>query len=209
MSEFPGPDKAQFLAQQLNVALGLPAGSAIFAQPTKSALHNMPKKIRPRHRMVVMLAEAGWTNKQIAESTGYTESRVSIILNAKHPELLRVRAEFASKVADTIDDTANRLKLYANEMLDTMVYHARQKEAQPQNSRMAARDILHMAGYSPVRRQVNVEIPVPAAELLTAAAKIQAANEVALRKSEWEIRPTDEVVGEEVVRSSEEDADAA
>lgn len=208
MSEIAGPDKATFLMGQLNAALGLTPGSASIAQPSTMQAAT-PKKIRPRHRMVVMLAEVGWTNKAIAEATGYTESRVSIILNARHPELLRIKREFACRVADHIDDTANRLKLYANEMLDTMVYHARQKEAQPQNSRMAARDILHMAGYSPVRRQINVDVPIPAAELITAAAKIQAANEVALRKAEWEIKPTNEVVGEEVNRSLEEDADAA
>lgn len=177
MSEMFGPTKEEFLAQQLRVVAN--------AAPQTINRHQT-KKVRPRHKMVVMLHEAGWKNDEIAKALGYTPSRVSIIINSNHPELQKARAETASRVADNIDDTYNRIKLYANEMLDVMVTHARNL-AEPANSRMAARDILHMAGYSPIKRQYNVDVQVPAEEVINAAKRIQDANEVAANYQIWSV----------------------
>lgn len=149
-----------------------------------------PKTIRPRQRMIVMLHEAGWKAKDIAKSLGYTEVRVNQIINSTHPELLKIRAETAARVADNITDTQLRIKMYANEMLDVMVQHARDT-SNAQNSRMAARDILHMAGYAPIKKNLNVDVQVPGEELVKAASQIKEANEVAANYKAWAVNERD------------------
>lgn len=207
MSEMYGPSKEEFLKQQLrdideeykkakerekneNGTRTIYNNGTIAVSQYKNRTYvnypKHPKTIRPRQRMIVMLYEAGWRIKDIAKSLGYTEVRVNQIVNSKHPELLRIRAETASNVAENITDTQLRIKLYANEMLDRMVQHARDT-ANPANSRLAARDILHMAGYAPVRRNLNVDVQVPGQELIKAAGKIQEANEVAANYKQWAV----------------------
>lgn len=145
-----------------------------------------PKKLRPRHRAVVMLSEAGLKNKDIAAATGYTQSRVSIILNSRHEGIAEVRKHFASKVADHTLDVANRIKLYADEMLDVMVGHAR-NIALPENSRMAAKDLMHMAGFTPVKKLLQVNADLPADELKLLMGHLSEANEVVAKAGEWEV----------------------
>lgn len=149
-----------------------PAGSA----PSMQAL--APRRIRPRHKIAVMLHESGMTNGEIAKALGYTESRVSIILNAQHPELRKIRTEFGSQVADRIRDVSTRLKLYAPEMLDVMVHHARDKAGHPELSQKSAKELLHMAGFSPVKKVAELHANVPVEELRQIAGAIEDANAV-------------------------------
>lgn len=123
-----------------------------------------------------MLHESGMPQRDIAKVLGYTEGRISIILNSRHPDLLTIRQEFASKVADNVLDVNSRIKLYANEMLDITVKHARNTN-DAANSRLAARDILHMAGFTPVKKQMNLNADVPLSELRGVIGAIHEANE--------------------------------
>lgn len=154
---------------------------------TKPSAIVRPRRIRPRHRLVVMLHEAGWKNRDIAKTLGYTESRISTILSSQHPELLEVREKFASEVADNIRDVQTRFKLYANEMVDIMVGHARQREDK-NVSRLAARDMLHMGGFTPVRRQFLMSANIPAEELGRVLHKLDEANEVLGQYEEWSVK---------------------
>ena len=124
-----------------------------------------PKRLRPRHRNVVMLHESGLKNKEIAEMTGYTVGRVSIILASKHPGLMEIRRGFAVQVADAMQDVSSRLALSANEMLDVQLFHARRKVEDPTNSRQAAKDILQMAGFSPVKKSMVLNATMPEEDL--------------------------------------------
>lgn len=173
----PGPEKTTDWEKLVSMGLGVKS-------PTNAVLTF--KRLKPRQRIVVMLAEAGWRTKDIATATGYTESRVSIILNSRHPALLQFRAEFASQVADRTTDTQMRFKLYANEMLDRLVTHARQ-DARPELSRLAARDILFMAGFTPVKKQFTMEAKLPVEELRRVVGAINEANEVVMRGKDWEV----------------------
>ena len=146
-----------------------------------------PKRARPRHRIAIMLHEAGWTNKDIARALGYTEARLSVILNSSNPILSATRAKFASEVADNIRDVQSRFSLYSNEMLDVLVHHARQKDQKPELSRLAARDILHMAGFSPVKKIFQANAQVPVEEMRHMLTGIQDANEVVLKQDEWKV----------------------
>ena len=147
-----------------------------------------PGRIRPRHRIAVMLQEAGWRVRDIAAALGYSEPRVSIILNSHHPSLMAVRAHFASEIADRAKDLNARFMLYGHEMLDILVKHAKNWEGRPELSRLAARDILHMAGFTPVKRQITLEGKLPEAEIQRALGKIEEANEVVLKSTEWRVK---------------------
>jgi hypothetical protein len=137
--------------------------------------------------MVVMLHEAGWKAKDIANATGYTQSRVGIILNSRHPELLELREKFASQVAENALDVNSRLRLYANEMLTIMVGHAR-NDKEHQLSRLAARDILQMAGFTPVKKIFQANANIPVEDLKRLVSNIQDANEVVLKAEEWRVK---------------------
>lgn len=144
-----------------------------------------PARTRPRHRIAVVLHEAGWKTSDIAAALGYTVSRVSVILNSHNPGLQQLKEEFASKVADQAIDVTSRLKLYANEMLTVLVGHARQLE-KPELSRLAARDIMHMAGFTPVKKVFQANTNVPFDKLQEIAGRISEANEVVLNP-DWDV----------------------
>lgn len=177
MSDLPGPEPTAI--DWRGMILG-DTGAVTASRPLYT-----PKRVKPRHRMIVMLHEAGLTNREIARAVDITEARVSVIIGSQRPELLSLRENFASQVADHARDVASRIKLYANEMLDVMVYHAREKEKDPANSRQAARDILHMAGFTPVKKQLMATTEVPFDQMKELMKQQKEANEVVFRESEW------------------------
>ena len=155
--------------------------------PTATRVAGRPKRLRARHRIMVMLAEGGWRNKEIAKSLGYTEARVSTILRSDHPELKSFRYEVAQRVAANVTDVQSRITLYANEMLTRLVDHARQAD-RPELSRLAARDILHMAGFTPVKKQFNLNANVPVDQLGRVLPEIHKANEAAAQAAAFVIK---------------------
>jgi predicted transcriptional regulator len=178
MADLPGPEKPI----DWGALLGTEMSKATAARPLYS-----PGRVRPRHRIAVMLHESGWKSGDIAKCLGYTEARVSVILNSHNPGLQRLRVEFASQVADQVQDVHSRLKLYANEMLTRLVTHARQIE-RPELSRLAARDILHMAGFSPVKKVFAIEARLPVEDLKKLVSNIEEANEVVLNSAQWRVK---------------------
>lgn len=178
MSDLPGPEKpldwVAMLKQEMSPA-------------TATRPMYTPARVRPRHRIAVMLHESGIQPKEIAKMLGYTQARVSVILNSHNPHLQEIRVGFATQVADNCQDIMTRLKLYAGEMVDIMVKHARNTD-KGDNSRLAARDILHMAGFSPVKKQFTVEGKLPAEDLKRAMDKIAEANEVVAQSAQWRVK---------------------
>lgn len=146
-----------------------------------------PKRLRPRHRQVVMLHELGYSGREIGEMTGYSEPRVSIILSWRGPEIDEYRHQARNQVIGRTLDVADRIALHAGEMLDIMVDHAR-KTTDATNSRLAARDILHMAGYSPVKRvanlHANVQVPY---EIQQAVEQLDKFQEVQAKEDSWRV----------------------
>lgn len=182
MDKLPGPEKPLDWVALLKQEL--------VPQTASKSVHELRigKRVRPRHRIAIMLQESGWKNKDIARALGYTEARLSVILNSHHPELQTIRSGFAAKVAENVQDLHTRFALYANEMLDVLVSHARNKMDRPELSRLAARDVLHMAGFTPVKKSITFEGKLPAAELVNALGKIEEANEVVLRSEQWRVK---------------------
>lgn len=144
------------------------------------------KKVKERHKMVVMLHVTGWKNNEIAAAMGYTQGRVSIILSSKRPELQAVRAEAAQRVLDNTVDLQAKFALYAPDALDRMVEIMNQTE-DVANARLAAKDVLDRAGYSPVKKTAHVEATVPFDQLAALLPQIEKANEAVLKEGEYEV----------------------
>lgn len=179
MSDLPGPEKPLFDAAQM-MSIGVHRNGAPLSR-------HAPKKVRPRHRLVVQLAECGYSNNEISELTGYTPSRVSVILNFNHPVLEKARHEFTNRVVEQITDLGTRFRHHAIEALDVTVKVMRQTEDLSQ-ARLAARDILDRAGYAPVKKQINFQAPVPIDELREIVGKIQNANEAVEGRERWAVK---------------------
>lgn len=144
-------------------------------------------KVKERHKMVVMLEVAGWKNNEIAAAMGYTPGRVSIILSSKRPELLQVRNEAAQRVADNTIDMQAKFALHAPDALKRMVAIMGQTE-DTANSRLAAKDILDRAGYTPVKKSLSVGATVPIEQLKGTLDQIEKANQAVEQSEAWEVR---------------------
>lgn len=146
-----------------------------------------PKRLRPKHRQVIMLHELGYDNIEIAQMVGYSISRVSVILQWEGPEVEEYRKLALSKVIDRTAEVGDRIAMHAGEMVDIMVRHAR-NEKDAANSRLAAKDLLHMAGYSPVKKtaNLNVNATVPP-ELQGAVEQLDKFREVKEKENTWRI----------------------
>lgn len=146
-----------------------------------------PKRLRPKHRQVIMLHELGYDNLEIANMVGYSEGRVSIIVRWEGPEIAEYRKLAMEKVINRTAEVGDRIAMHAGEMLDIMVHHARNVN-DAANSRLAAKDLLHMAGYSPVKKtaSLNVNASVPP-ELQGAIEQLDNFREVKLKEDNWRI----------------------
>lgn len=144
------------------------------------------KKVKDRHKMVVALSCAGWKNNEIALAMNYTQGRVSIILASKRPELVAVRNEMGQRVLDNTIDLQSKFALHAPDALDRMVAIMAQTD-DVANARLAARDILDRAGYSPVKKTAHLNATVPVEALNATLSQIEKANEAVLREGEFEV----------------------
>jgi len=191
MADLPGPMRKLPWEKLLDMESAPPTASQVAGRPKNG-------RLRARHRIAITLQENGWRNKDIARALGYTESRISIILRSGNAKLRTFRNEIAQRVADHMSDTSSRITLYANEMLTRLVDHARQEE-RPELSRLAARDILQMAGFTPIKKQFNLHANVPADQLERVLPEIHKANVAAAEAAAYVIK---EVAGVEVMEKS-------
>ena len=185
MSDLQGTLKEQIIAATEAVK----SGRMPWDMPRTGKLTNLPpKRIRPRHKMVVALHMAGWTNVEIANQLGYTDGRVGIILQSQHPALREVRKEMADKVAVATGDIVLRFHQESGKSLDTLI-EIRDAAASPVSERrQSALAILDRAGYTPIKKQINLDATVPVQELTGVIDQLDRANEVFVRKSEWEVK---------------------
>lgn len=160
--------------------------SSVSMAPSMAA--QAPLRLRPKHRYVIMLAEMGYSNPEIAQMVGYSEQRVSVVRNWKGEEVDKYRADAQEKLAARTVSVADRINDAASEMFDVMLFHARRKEKDASNSRLAARDILHMAGYSPVKKTANLNMSaqVPP-EIQQAVQQLDKLQEVKAKQGSWTI----------------------
>lgn len=206
MSDLPGPEKpppwlkeapeparashAELMSEFQRLLGRGPAGT-IVANPHFNHYNGrsgryLGRKVRDRHKIVVMLAVCGLKNNEIAASLGYTQGRVSIILNSKHPELLAVREAAIERVAHSTADLTAQIRLAAPKALEKMV--GLLNSSDEKIVRVAARDILDRAGYSPVKKSLIGEVKVPMEELGGVLGRIHEANEVVMERDNWVVK---------------------
>ena len=146
------------------------------------------KNIRPRHKMVVSLHMAGHTDVEIARLLGYKVSSVGTILHSDHPDLVKAREDMGNLVAKNLGDMVLRFHQEASKSVDVLV-EIRDKEAAPcSERRLSALAILDRAGYTPVKKQLNLNTNVPLNELKGVVDQLDAANEVVIRRDEWVVQ---------------------
>ncbi len=128
-----------------------------------------PDKFDSRHRLVAQLHAAGLKNVEIEAVTGYSTSRVSVILH--DPRAREVIRETESFVSGRIDDVALRLQLLANEALDKITDLMRDSTDEHVVQRSAF-SILDRAGYGKIEKQISIQAQISdkAAEVLASAA---------------------------------------
>lgn len=103
------------------------------------------------------LEMSGLTLKEISQITGYTESRVSIILNDDRAAI--DRNELAGVMQEKVMDVRVRLEMLSNEALSEVVNQMR--ASQDENIRQrAAFSILDRAGYGKVSKVEHSTAPV-------------------------------------------------
>lgn len=130
-----------------------------------------------RHDLVATLKALGNTNIEIAARLDIDPAYVSVILSDPRAEARR--AEVAQRVADNAVDVGVRLKLFANEALETAVYWMRQRgEKLAAVSRQSAFGILDRAGYAKVEKHLHAHAEITDERFEKLAAMTQDANRV-------------------------------
>lgn len=155
-------------------------------QSRKAVPMEVPK-LRPRIRLVLQLLESGLKQKEVARMTGYTESRVSQLASLRDPRFVAIRKEARERMDETVVDVGARIRKMANEALNRTADIMRQ-DKDLGNARLAAKFVLEVAGYSPVKKQATLTATVPTDEFVKAVERMDAADEVRSRASEWEIK---------------------
>jgi len=133
-----------------------------------------PDAWMPRHNLAVQLHALGHTNKEIALITGYTENRVSIIIN--DPRAREIIQDTLASISGNITDLHTRLKIHAVEALDEIVNELRHSRDERVKQK-AAFGLLDRAGYTPVHKQVIIGASISevvAKRMEAAQAKLEA-----------------------------------
>lgn len=186
MSDIAGPVKDLDLGTRIPRALVPTQAGPHTGAPMREFGNGRVVKVRPKHRLVIALAMAGWKNNEIARHLGYSSSRVCNILQSHNPEILAIKAELQDKITNNVLDVNSTIRLAAPRAIVKMI--ELMEHPDPQVARLSAKDILDRAGFTPVKKQVNLEGNIPIEQMGQVLGRINSANEVVLRQSEWEIK---------------------
>lgn len=132
-----------------------------------------PAELSPRHRAVIALHASGLKNYEIAEATGYSESRISVILG--HPDAeLQAATMTTDHITQLVQDVREMIAGAAKEAFLRNVHlmrHAKKEETQQRS----IFDILDRAGFK------AKDNPQPASVTFTGEAALDLVS--ALRES--------------------------
>lgn len=132
-----------------------------------------PGKWTGVHRRIVALEMAGYKPGEIAQITGYSPNHISIILN--DPRAIHDRNTIGKQVASQITDIHLKLRLHADQALETLVDSLNSEDEKV--AQKGALAILDRAGYSKYQGEhiPKSVLPEGAAErILEAVAEIRA-----------------------------------
>ena len=128
-----------------------------------------PKKLNPRHLVILQAHAAGLKNVDICKVLHMSESRVSTIIN--DPRAPRYIEQFCSNTADGMRDVFERIRLYSNEALTLVMDQLRDEGEDPNLRQRAAFSILDRAGYSKIEKKLvaHATVSEKAADALAGA----------------------------------------
>lgn len=155
-----------------------------------------PAEWTTAHRHIVSLELAGFTPSEICAATGYSASRVSVILH--DPRAQVDRDELSKAVLDKVSDVHVRFKMAANEAFDELLDELRHS-ADERVRQKSALAILDRGGYSKYQGEHVPRPPITedvADRLIAAAAEISTA-----RGPDYQLMPA------EVIPSDSDDSD--
>ena len=128
-----------------------------------------PKKLGPRHLVILQAHAAGLKNIEICRILRLSESRVSTIINdPRAPEYIE---QFCSRTADGMRDVFERIRLYANEALTLVMEQMRDEGEDPNLRQRAAFSVLDRGGYSKIEKKLvaHAEVSEKAADRIAGA----------------------------------------
>lgn len=185
-SEFPQVD--EILAQQKaiqwseskNVELKRLMGRALNGEFSRGAelKYWENARLKPIHLQMVLMHASGASQSEIAEAFGYTQSRVSQVLN--HPDARGLAAGLIALASDQVLDVIGRAKAVSGEMLEIAIGIAR-TTPDDKTRLKSAFQIMELAGYSSVKKveqsgtvKHQHEIPASTAGRLAQALEVDA-----------------------------------
>ena len=126
----------------LQQKLGRPVGSFRPEGPQQPLIN-----FTPRHMDIIRRLVTGQTQREIAAEMGYTESRLSIIVNSPlfQHKLKEYQKQIADKLADNIGNIDNRVRLLQPKALDTLE-ELLEKKGNDRLRRDCAKDLLDIGG---------------------------------------------------------------
>ena len=131
-----------------------------------------PKALSVRHRIVLALHASGLRGCEIANITGYTQGRVSVIIN--DPRAMEIIRELGGRVADLTNDVRQRMKLLSHEAVYRI---SAQLDSTDQNvAQRAAFGILDRAGYGKIEQKMVVRAELESDDELAIVEALQDAG---------------------------------
>jgi hypothetical protein len=111
-----------------------------------------PKEIRRRHELVCALHACGWRGKDIAEHVGYSQSRVSIIVN--DPRSREIIDSYAGAFSSIATDVKEKLEFLSIEAVEEVAQVMRSAEKDETRLR-AAFGVLDRGGYGKAMKVIR------------------------------------------------------
>lgn len=142
-------------------------------------------KLKPQHLQMLLMKAAGHSGRKIAEVTGYTEARVSVIVN--HPDAGWFLSHLISYQAERLMDIQARYQAHAGEALDHVLLAMRETQ-KPEVKAKIGFGILDRAGYGAVKKAEvtnKFEMPAAQADKLTATMR-EIAHLDNVEDADWE-----------------------
>lgn len=132
---------------------GTPRGQEYFPAERDDLESYQPKRFNSRHRAVCILLAQGFANNEIAEITGYSESRVSTIKN--DPRATAVIREAEKEFMNSLGDVASKIEALAHEAVDVAAQVMRDAKDESVALRSAF-GLLDRGGYGKVQKNINM-----------------------------------------------------
>lgn len=193
LSDLPGP-AIPLVLEGVEVHTS-DAPLSVLKPKTGNGNGNHIKDLRPRVRMVIMLSENGYRNIDIARALGYTQSRVSTLVNSRNPRIEAFKRNFALSISERLEDVPAKLQAASPPAVDALIMVMKSDDLG--QKRQAARDILDRAGYSPVKKQLIVNAPMPTELMHKLVETIEDSNRASALSDDFSFKVTEEIIPEE------------